>query len=187
MKIQSLIFIFTFSLVILFGNSYTLTINASINTNEEITWTVYESSQYGLSFEHPSMFVPTELKGENPLLTVLLNNPIGSCYPSISFISFSIYQGKNTLENFVNEELTSYVAEEGMVVGEVKPVTILQNTPALAFDSFASVSDPNITKNIVFKANNYLYTLSYTDSKEQFRFDIYDYILNSIKISNISG
>ena len=74
-----------------------------------------------------------------------------------------------------------------MVVGEVKPVTILQNTPALAFDSFASVSDPNITKNIVFKANNYLYTLSYTDSKEQFRFDIYDYILNSIKISNISG
>ena len=187
MKIQSLIFIFTFSLVILFGNSYTLTINASTVTDEETTWIVYESSRYGLSFEYPSKFVPTELEGDNPLLTVLLSNPIGSNTPSLNLISFSIYQGNNTLENFVNEELTSYVAEEGMVVGEVKPVTILQNTPALAFDSFASVSDPNITKNIVFKANNYLYTLSYTNSKEQFRFDIYDHILNSIKISNISG
>ena len=187
MKIQSLIFIFTFTLAILFGNSYTLTINASTVTNEETTWTVYESSRYGLSFEYPSKFVTTELEGDNPLFTVLLSNPIGSNTPSLNLISFSIYQGNNTLENFVNEELTSYVAEEGMVVGKAKPVMILQNTPALAFDSFISASDPNITKNIVFKANNYLYTLSYTDSKDQFRSDIYNHILNSMKISSIAG
>ena len=111
MKIQSLIFIFAFSLAILFGNSYTLTINASPTTNEEPNWTIYESSRYGLSFEYPNKFVPTELEGENPLFTVLLNNPIGSNTPSLNFISFSIYQGNNILENFVNEELTSYVAE----------------------------------------------------------------------------
>jgi hypothetical protein len=92
-----------------------------------------------------------------------------------------------TLENFVNEELTNYVEDEGMVVGEVKPMTILQNTPALAFDSSVSASDSNLTKNIVFMANNYLYTLSYTDSKDQFRSDIFDHIINSIKISNLTG
>jgi hypothetical protein len=84
-----------------------------------------------------------------------------------------------TLENFVNEELTNYVAEEGMVIREIKPVMILQNTPGLTFDSSIGASDPNLTKNIVFKVNNYLYTLSYTDSKDQFRSDIYDHIINS--------
>jgi hypothetical protein len=32
-----------------------------------------------------------------------------------------------------------------------------------------------------------LYTLSHTDSKDQFRSDIYDHILNSMKISSIAG
>ena len=90
-----------------------------------------------------------------------------------------------TLENFVNEESTNYVTEEGMVIGEIKPLMILQDSPGLTFDNSVGASDPNLTKNIVFKANNYLYTLSYTDSKDQFRSDIYDHIINSIKISSI--
>lgn len=185
MKSRSFIFIFAFSLVVFFGNTYTLTINAS--TDDETNWTVYESSPYGISFEHPTQYIPTELEGENPILTVLLSNPNVSNSPDFDFLSFSVYHSNMTLENFVNEELTNYVEDEGMVVGEVKPITILQKTPALAFDSSVSASDSNLTKNIVFKANNYLYTLSYTDSKDQFRSDIYDHIINSIKISSITG
>lgn len=170
-------------MVLLFGNTYIPTINAT--TNEETNWTVYESSPYGISFDYPSQYVPTELTNENPLLTVLLSDPIGSNTLDFDFISFSVYKSNMTLEDFVNEELTNYVAEEGMVIGKIKPMMISQDTPALTFDSSVGASDPNLTKNIVFKANNYLYTLSYTDSKHQFRYDIYDHIINSIKISSI--
>jgi hypothetical protein len=72
LKIQLLIFIFIFCIVVLFGNMFTPTINATA-TNEETNWTVYKSYPYGISFGYPPQYVPTEPTNENLLLTVLLD------------------------------------------------------------------------------------------------------------------
>ncbi len=170
-----------FSVLCIVVGSNSLAVYATIDN--ELDWTTYKNSEYGISIDYPNYYNIHEAPSETSLHDMaFISSDVYT--PDLGVFRLVVYPNTMTLQEFIDKDI---VNDDGIgnykIVEDINPITISDNISGLSYGTVNNNPDKTLNRNVVFNTDDYIFHFVYIDTKDDFHDNVYDHIIESITVT----